>query len=133
MKGATADGRTSVGPEPSGTIASKIAQTGAIVPEPNEAGYELTERQVRDTASVKGYVVSVSGKRKVRRLHYVGRCHRIPGVDFLDYECHYEEQPLDTSYDDYCHQCWRTGPLASRGDDSVVTESELSSAGAESD
>ena len=85
------------------TAVTKSVQTGVIVPEPNEAGDGLTERQWKGTSSGKGYVVSISGKRKVRRLHYVGLCHRVPGLDFPDYECYDDEQPRDTLYDDYCH------------------------------
>ena len=132
-KHTVADERKSEGPRSSGPDETKVAQTGVIVTEPHEADHEPAEWPEKDTAPVKGYVVSVSGKRKVRRLHYVGRCHRVPGVDFLDYVLCGEEQPLDTSYDDYCHQCWRAGPPVLRGDDSVVTESESSSTGAGGD
>ena len=128
-----ADASKSEGPRSSGPNETKVAQTGVIVIEPHEADYEPAEWPERDTAPVKGFVVSVSGKRKVRRLHCVGRCDRIPGVDILDYVLCGEEQPLDTSYDDYCQQCWRAGPPVLRGDDSMVTESESSSTGVGSD
>ena len=118
-------------PSQSSEAAVLTAETTVIALEPNEAGVHAVERSKFITTPVKGYVISISGKRRVRRLHFVGMCHRIPGLDFLDFECHDDQLPVDNLYDDYCHQCWRTGPPAQRGDDSVVTESESSSTGSE--
>ena len=37
------------------------------------------------SGSLKGmFVVGISGR--IRRLHQVGRCHRVPGVDYARYE-----------------------------------------------
>ena len=32
-----------------------------------------------------GYYVSHSGKKAIRVLHYLGRCHMLPGVDYLSF------------------------------------------------
>ncbi len=58
---------------------------------------------------VKGYVVSISGKHGFRRLHLLGRCHRVLGVDYACYEELGSEMPGPSQYDDVCGQCWRRG------------------------
>ena len=129
----TPRGGKSLEQESSSVTETKAAQTGINVPEPNVAGDGSSERTAEISSPMKGYVISISGKRRVRRLHYVVRCHSIPGLDYLEYECHEEEQPQDTLHNDYCHPCWRTGPPVTRGEDSVVIESESSSTDSGSD
>ncbi len=66
-------------------------------------------------AGVKGYVVSISGKKGFRRLHSLGRCWRVPGVDYARYEWLGTDPPGAHLYDDYCGKCWRsTGPVQER-------------------
>ncbi len=66
---------------------------------------------------MKGYVISITSKTKFRRLHYVGRCHRHPGVHYQDYEWMGTELPAATEYDDHCRQCWKAGgPPEAPGD-----------------
>ena len=77
------------------------------------------------------YVISISGKKQLRRLHYYGGCHRVPGVDYLDFENCGSDLPSKCEYDDYFHQCWRHSHPQSIGDDSVGTESESSSTASE--
>ena len=130
-KAVSKDEQLLIAPRQSSEAATKIAETAMAMPEPSAAGVGQAERSSNGVASVRGYVISISGKRRVRRLQFVGLCHRLPGLDFLDYECHDDELPAGGLYDDYCHQCWRTGPPVQRGEDSVVTESESSSTGSE--
>ncbi len=63
----------------------------------------------RVPAEVKGFVVSISGKHSFRRLHQIGRCHRVPGVDYARFEELGEVLPPASEYDDVCGQCWRRG------------------------
>ncbi len=79
-----------------------------------------------------GYVVSISGKRKVRRLHHWGWCHRIPGVDYKFFEEYGAVCPGPEHYHDYCHQCWRGADQPAVAGDadvdgSVASEDESSS------
>ncbi len=79
-----------------------------------------------------GYVVSVSGKRGLRRLHRWGWCHRVPGVDDRRFVEFGERCPGPQDYADYCHQCWRGDDRPTAGaeaveDQSVATEDESSS------
>ena len=80
-----------------------------------------------------GYIISVSGKQRKRRLHCAGSCHRSPGFDYADYYLVRDVFPSPEEYDDFCHQCWRQGspggavePQA-KDDSSVGTEDESSS------
>jgi hypothetical protein len=83
-----------------------------------------------------GYIISISAKKRVRRLHLMGACHRIPGLDYVDYEVAGDQCPSSDKYDDYCRHCWRGGtqPSAKTEEDegsqeSVATDSESSSSG----
>ncbi len=79
-----------------------------------------------------GYVVSVSGKKGLRRLHRWGWCHRVPGVDYRKFVEYGDRCPGADLYDDFCHQCWRGGGRPSaeadvEDDQSVASEDESSS------
>ena len=107
-----------------------LSQTrGQASREPEKASMEA-ETGGTNVASG-NYVISVSGKKQLRRLHYCGGCHRVPGVDYLDFVNCGATLPSTHEYDDYCHQCWRVGRPPSIGDDSVGTESESSSTASE--
>ena len=118
--------------------ASESNQENAEVPQVFERGEsssnaepskKLTDFGAIEVSPKEGYVVSISGKKKLRRLHFRGACHRIPGSDYLDFEDYGHKQPKETHYDDYCHQCWGDGNPVDAGVDSVHTESESSSSG----
>ena len=79
-----------------------------------------------------GYVISISGKKQLRRLHYCGACYRTPGVDYIDFENRGKTLPAEYEYDDYCHQCWRDSHPQDIDEDSVRIESESSSTLSES-
>ena len=64
---------------------------------------------------------------RFRRLHLLGACPRVPGVDYLDYEEWGWTRPSTGQYHDYCHQCWGTGGT---GPD---TDEEEEDAGVDSD
>ncbi len=81
-----------------------------------------------------GYIISISAKKGVRRLHLMGACHRLPGLDYVDYEVVGDKCPSSDKYDDYCRNCWRgdAQPSAKADEDegsqeSVGTDSESSS------
>ncbi len=61
-----------------------------------EQGGSSTAAQVAagtEIAPVQGYVCSVTGRRGIRRLHFVGRCHRRPGFDYAVFQEHGGERP----------------------------------------
>ena len=82
--------------------------------------------------SVSGYVVSLSGKHALRRLHLAGACHRVLGADYVNFSRKGDSLPDPSEYDDYCHQCLREGPAVQcEGDDSMASDDEPSSTSAE--
>ena len=58
-----------------------------------------------------GYVVSITGRRSWRRLHYLGRCWRQPGKDYASFQTYGEESPPASAYDAVCKDCWKGGIL----------------------
>ena len=78
------------------------------------------------------------------RLPCLGKCHRVLGVDYADFEELGEVMPEPTQYDDVCGQCWRVSravapdstrtssasgsvmAVASRDDDAAGSVSECS-------
>ncbi len=76
------------------------------------------------------YVVCISGHKKLRRLHRVGNCFRIPGVHYLVFKDYGSQCPPSRSYDVICLDCWRaTAKDGDSGDD--VSEEVSSSSGSE--
>ena len=55
-----------------------------------------------------GYVLSLvrRGKHTQKKLHYLGQCHLVPGVDYLNYEWMGPERPDVSVYDSVCTRCW---------------------------
>ncbi len=68
--------------------------------------------EARVPAEAEGYCVSVSAKTKFRRLHYVGRCHRVPGIDYMGFEWYGQERPPAEAFDATCKQCWKVQPAS---------------------
>ncbi len=69
---------------------------------------------------VSGYVVSIVGRGKWRSLHYLGLCHRVPGIDYLDYQLYGQDPPSSEQYDKVCRKCWPQGmqDMEAPGDES---------------
>jgi hypothetical protein len=101
----------------------------AVLEEGTAAGGEPEEEQV-----ITGYVISISNKRRIRRLHLVGACYRQPGVDYQEYQVLGDEVPEASEYDDFCRSCWSGGnrpvtlaPAPEESQGSVSSDSESSS------
>ncbi len=45
------------------------------------------QRSTRLLADARGYVGSISRKNGFRRLHLLGRCYRVTGIDYSQFEC----------------------------------------------
>ena len=54
-----------------------------------------------------GYVVSIVGRRRFRRLHHMARCGMIPGTDYKEFDFYDEALPDPAQYDEICSRCWR--------------------------
>ena len=46
-------------------------------------------------------------------LHYLGFCHRTPGIDYLLWEALWEDEPDGSLYDACSRQCWSSRGAAS--------------------
>ncbi len=60
-----------------------------------------------------GYCISITSKTRKRRLHYVGKCYKVPGVDYAEYEWWGAELPAEHRYHAICQQCWKKATPAS--------------------
>jgi hypothetical protein len=73
-------------------------------------------------------VVSIvkRGRSDHRKLHYLGLCHLVPGVDYLRFEELGTGMPAAAAYDSVCSRCWPEGKLveANDGNSSEVSEGE---------
>ena len=63
------------------------------------------ETDIDPFPDVRDFVICTSKQGKIRRLHRVGGCWRIPGVDHHNWTASKEIPALDT-FDTVCKQCW---------------------------
>ena len=83
-------------------------------PQVQEARGAATEDEAEQEEQMEipapGLIISITGKRKFRRLHrwkLQGGCSRWPGVDYREFE-RVPKNSLDSAdYDDFCKSCWR--------------------------
>ena len=59
-----------------------------------------------EEAAPHGYVVAVTTSR-IRRLHYVGSCGRIPGIHYHRFEVWGDTVPDESEYHKRCITCFR--------------------------
>jgi hypothetical protein len=80
------------------------------------------------------YVVSVTAKQKMRRLHRVGWCWRVPGLDYRSFRA-LPGEPGASDFDLCCKDCWRSGLRVESRSELVGGESSqlLSATGSEVD
>ncbi len=60
---------------------------------------------------IEGHVISISIKTKIRTLHFLGSCFRIPGVHYRHYEVVGNRIPEQHEYESRCRACWKEGKL----------------------
>ena len=87
-------------------------------------------KHVKDVTATGGnlkgmFVVSFSNR--IRRLHQVGRCHRVPGVDYAEYEIMGAEEPPAHTYTARCGHCWSNKARTSSSRASETSSSSASS------
>ena len=89
---------------------------------PGVSRYSINE----EVPPVGAFVASVSG-RSFRRLHKVGSCPMVPGVDYVNFEFLGMARPKSDTFDAYCKRCFGpVTPLASSSTASSGSSSESS-------
>ena len=77
-----------------------------------EAASALDQAEVKE--SPKGYIIAVTQRGRLRRLHYAGGCHRKPGEHFLDWVELGDRQPEGHEYNARCLNCFPQGRQEAR-------------------
>ena len=52
------------------------------------------------------FIVSIRQGSRVRTLHLLGACHRVPGKDYREWLACGGERPPPSAYTQACRQCW---------------------------
>ncbi len=76
-------------------------------PQVTEEAVDDTEGEELPVELLAGYVVSIVGRRRFRRLHHMARCGTLPGTDHKEFNFFGETLPPPTEYDGVCSRCWR--------------------------
>jgi hypothetical protein len=77
-----------------------------------------------------GYVVSIVGRQRFRRLHHLTKCGLIPGRDYGDYTVYGAVLPPADQYDSICSRCWRSrSAFEAEGQLSVAEPATATSSG----
>ena len=76
-----------------------------------------------------GFLVTYG--HKLRCLHYVGRCWRLPGRDIKKWDFYGQQQPSSADYDHFCKHCWSKGAVP--GGDSEAARMEADSGSSSTD
>eukprot|EP00972_Heterocapsa_arctica_P025400 3740342-Heterocapsa_arctica.AAC.1 len=63
-------------------------------------------------APLAGIIISITSRRRMRRLHHVSGCWRVPGLDYALFEHHGEALPGPELYDLRCKDCWAKNVLS---------------------
>ena len=96
------------------------ARTATLGENPKEARTALRSQMEP------GYYVCLSGKKKTKTLHQLGKCYLLPSVDYLDYSYHGVALPRISTYDCICRLCAREG-VRDDGDSSCTGSSSSTS------
>ncbi len=113
----------SADPPPSATteVPTEPRPSGSSSDPPPEADWTATDLQ----KVPEGYIISISSKKRIRRLHLMGACHMLPGIDYTNYVVIGDKCPSNDQYDDYCRHCWR-GDAQPRDEEVISNESQHS-------
>ena len=90
--------------------------TAPVSVEDMEMRHELDNAEAemaRPQVAPWGFVVSITRGGKHRKLHHVGSCWRVPGVDYKEYETFGDIMPESSELDSLCDRCFGTTSVAS--------------------
>ncbi len=92
--------------------------------EPARKQARIADKRRHLPRDVRGHVISMVGRQRTRRLHYLGACHRVPGIDYLEYEELGMSLPDEDAYDLVCRNCWPGQVVEPIDDDDGATTDE---------
>ena len=90
-----------------------VAVQGPQIAEAAMAGEDAEQEPEADDdeeapgGNLTGYVVSIVGRKRFRRLHHLAKCGMLPGTDYKEFVWYGEVLPDPTLYDSICSRCWR--------------------------
>jgi hypothetical protein len=90
-----------------------VAVQGPQIAEAAMAGEDAEQEPEADDdeeapgGNLTGYVVSIVGRKRIRRLHHLAKCGMLPGTDYKEFVWYGEVLPDPTLYDSICSRCWR--------------------------
>ena len=70
-------------------------------------GPEVADDEELQDGALTGYVVSVVGRRRFRRLHHIAKCGMLPGTDYKEFNWYGDVLPDPSLHDSMCSRCWR--------------------------
>ena len=79
-------------------------------------------QEAEDKAPTEGFVVSHAKGSRVRRLHFMGGCWRIPGVHYHRYVSYGQEMPPPSAMNARCRECFPPAAEAEKAE--VLAEPE---------
>ena len=94
----------------------------------DDGGSENEERTIPN----KGHVISYSKKRKLRHLHWIGKCHRRPSYEYKVRAFLGDTLPSAEHCDAKFLQCWKPKPVVSKSSSSSSTSGTTTSSSTDS-
>ena len=103
------------------------ASSEGHVDEIDEAEAKAALEAACEPAPTRGFIVVRSDKGRMRRLHFLGACFRVPGEHYKDFVCHGDILPADDLIDARCKQCFPVGRTPPIPADEVASAEESDS------
>ena len=98
------------------------------VSEPKLAVAQELRRTEQEAQKPTGFVVVRTDKGRMRRLHFVGGCYRVPEEHYLDYTVWGDQLPDASEIDARCKQCFKDEGILRRQLPTSGALSDISSA-----
>ena len=106
-------------PEPSGSAAEGPEDTAPL----QEALAQAESARAAPDVEPWGFVVSVTRGGRHRKLHHIGSCKQVPGVDYKTFEVFGDVMPGNHQLDSLCGRCFGTTSLPDEIEDAESFDS----------
>jgi hypothetical protein len=111
--------------------AGSAAGAGAAAAEPDllQALEDKEAEMAKPAVDPWGFVVSITRGGRHRKLHHVGSCKQLPGVDYREFQVYGAVMPPNSELDSLCGRCFGTTALPQEPDSEAESfDSSASSA-----